>query len=107
TRSLCDWSSDVCSSDLSDVVLVVDSAGRITYVSPSAARIFGERSEIAVGTNIRALVPSEDAATLAPIFQPTGREPRSLVTRVKNVAGEWGDLHGVLGRLGGDKRVGG
>ena len=26
----------------SDVVLVVDSEGRVTYVSPSAARIFGE-----------------------------------------------------------------
>ena len=37
----------------SDVVLVVDSDGRITYVSPSAARIFGERSEIAIGTDIR------------------------------------------------------
>jgi PAS domain S-box-containing protein len=91
----------------SDVVLVVDSAGRITYVSPSAARIFGERSEIAVGTNIRALVPSEDAATLAPIFQPTGREPRSLVTRVKNAAGEWRDLDVLWSDLRGDKAVGG
>jgi PAS domain S-box-containing protein len=91
----------------SDVVLVVDGDGRISYVSPSAARIFGERSEIVVGTNIRALVPSEDAVTLAPIFQPTGREPRSLVTRVKNAAGEWRDLDVVWSDLRGDKAVGG
>jgi PAS domain S-box-containing protein len=91
----------------SDVVLVVDGDGRISYVSPSAARIFGERSEIAVGTNLRALVPAEDAPTLAPIFQPTGREPRSLVTRVKNVAGEWRDLDVVWSDLRGDKAVGG
>jgi PAS domain S-box-containing protein len=91
----------------SDVVLVVDSNGHITYVSPSAGRIFGERSEIAVGTNIRSLVPPEDASTWSSIFQPTGTEPRSLVTRVRNAAGEWRDLDVLWSDLRGDKAVGG
>ena len=29
TRSLCDWSSDVCSSDLADVAFIVDASGSV------------------------------------------------------------------------------
>jgi PAS domain S-box-containing protein len=91
----------------SDVVLVVDSEGRVTYVSPSAARIFGEPSDIAIGTNIRTLIPPEDGATLSSIFKPTGKEPRALVTRVRNAAGEWRDLDVLWSDLRSDKAVGG
>ena len=91
----------------SDVVLVVDSDGCITYVSPSAARIFGEPTEIAIGANIRSLVPPEDVATWSSIFKPTGKEPRSLVTRVRNAAGEWRDLDVLWSDLRSDKAVGG
>ena len=91
----------------SDVVLVVDSEGRVTYVSPSAARIFGEPSDIAIGTNIRTLIPPEDGAALSSIFKPTGKEPRALVTRVRNAAGEWRDLDVLWSDLRSDKAVGG
>ncbi len=91
----------------SDVVLVVNNEGVITYVSPSASRIFGEPSDIAIGTNIRSLVPPEDAATLSSIFKPTGKEPRSLVTRVRNAADEWRDLDVLWSDLRSDKAVGG
>ena len=91
----------------SDVVLVVDSKGHITYVSPSAARVFGEKSDIAPGSDIHALVPPEDAATWSAIFQPAASGPRSLLTRVRNGAGEWRDLDVVWTDLRGDKAVGG
>jgi PAS domain S-box-containing protein len=91
----------------SDVVLVVDTAGRITYVSPSATRIFGERAAITTGAAIRDLVPPEDAATLASIFERTGKEPRSLTTRMRTEAGEWRDLEVLWSDLRDDRAVGG
>jgi PAS domain S-box-containing protein len=91
----------------SDVVLVVDTAGRTTYVSPSATRIFGESAGITTGANIRDLVPEDDAATLASIFHRTGSEPRSLNTRMQTAAGDWRDLEMLWSDLRDDRAVGG
>src|SRR5438034_10238562 len=43
TRSLCDWSSDVCSSDLLDSSTVVGLMGKIRREQPDAAKALGDR----------------------------------------------------------------
>jgi PAS domain S-box-containing protein len=91
----------------SDVVLVVNTGGRITYVSPSATRIFGDDTSITTSANIRDLVPPEDAPALESIFQRTGTEPRSLITKMRTQTGDWRDLEVLWSDLRDDRAVSG
>jgi len=46
--------------NVSDIVTIIDAAGVISYTSPAAERLFGQKVEDIVGKNIRDMVLSED-----------------------------------------------
>ncbi|MCX6543178.1 MAG: response regulator [Acidobacteria bacterium] len=76
----------------SDLVLVVDGSGVISYVSPSGVRMFGDHPALRIGARITDLFPLEDAAPLA--TTPGGIPAGTLhvLTRVETASGEWRDV---------------
>jgi signal transduction histidine kinase len=91
----------------SDVVLVVDGDGVVTYVSPSAARVFGAPSPLLPGVLLRAVVVTAGEPGLGVLFEPSPPHPRPLPARVRSTSGEWRDLEIVWTDLRGDPAVGG
>ena len=89
----------------SDVVLVVNEAGVLTYVSPSAARIFGDGSGVVTGASIRELAPPDDRGTFDRIFDPAGEPVPAIHTRMRTAAGEWRDLEVLWTNLTSDPAV--
>jgi two-component system, cell cycle sensor histidine kinase and response regulator CckA len=89
----------------SDVVLVADEGGTITYVSPSAARILGEHAPIRTGVRIHDVVPPEDVPAVAAIFGESDRDSSPLKTRMQTADGEWRDMEVLWSRLGDDPNV--
>ena len=58
-----------------DVILVLTSDGTIRYVSGSAARVFGERSEARVGRRMVDLIHPDDAPSMAAALTAIAEEP--------------------------------
>ncbi len=76
----------------SDVVVVVDPGGTITYVSPSARRVFGGRSPFAVGESFWNLRPQEGSQELEALLAGTAQAAPQLETRIETSPGTWRDL---------------
>lgn len=76
----------------SDVAIVIDSEGDITYVSPSASDVFGHRSEAVVGLPAWEFVHPEDLsnvqAAVDRVLKDPGRTER-FTYRIKDGRGEW------------------
>ena len=71
----------------SDVVAVVDKAGRVTYVSPSISSMLGYEAEGLLGMNLFGLLGPEAASALSGRFERVGDarfEPFSLELRVRD-----------------------
>ena len=84
---------------LPDVVTVVDDAGVITYLSPSAPRLFGYDAATTVGTLLRDLVAPDEAARLdAALSRASKRPDASIVVEVPmaHADGGWRDTELVL-----------
>jgi PAS domain S-box-containing protein len=69
----------------SDAVLVADSAGTISFISPSADRIFGE-NVVPAGTRLRDLVSPEDQPVADALF--TGRLDPGTPVQVRLATGD-------------------
>lgn len=79
----------------SDLVLIVDAAGIISYVSPSGIRMFGDHPALRVGARVADLFPPEDAALLAADPGHAPVETLRIQTRVQTASGEWRDVEVV------------
>ena len=88
----------------SDVVLVVNAAGRLTYVSPSATRVFGDGSRVVAGAALRDLAPPDDPAVFDAIYAAPGASP-VIQTRMRTVAGDWRDLEVLSTSLTSDPAI--
>ena len=91
----------------SDVVLVVNADGVVTYVSPSVGRVLGEHAPIAAGRLFRELLPTEDAGVAADLL---GGDPQSschFETRLESAPGTWRDVELARTDLREDPSVGG
>src|SRR2546430_2678758 len=78
TRFDCDWSSDVCSSDLEnigDAVFIADSHGRYLDVNPRACELTGYAREELLQLTVSDTYPApdRDAATLRVVAVGSGR----------------------------------
>src|SRR2546430_315528 len=103
TRFDCDWSSDVCSSDLTQ--LIVPAAGALVYASlathsPSWPRtilvarwIFGVCS---VDFGLAHLTDVKDLAVYVPKWMPLGGDLRTIVTGICFVLAGLAILSGIL-----------
>ena len=76
----------------SDCIMIVDAAGKITYVGPSVEKIVGYRAEAVQNRRLDALVHPEDASrlhdTIDGVFATPGRVLRFEV-RVRHRDGSW------------------
>jgi PAS domain S-box-containing protein len=82
----------------SDVIAVVDDGGRLEFVSPAAARVFGPAAHAPEGTTLSAMVHEDDRADLAQLLEPDG----GAVTRQIRVRadGHWRTVEVVSARSG-------
>ncbi|MFL6138068.1 MAG: putative bifunctional diguanylate cyclase/phosphodiesterase [Frankiaceae bacterium] len=87
----------------SDVITVIDAAGRITWQSEAVERLFGYQPGALVGTMLRDVVHPDDAAAaearfVAGVLDPRPGAPGRVVVenRVRDAAGEWRHVESVL-----------
>lgn len=81
----------------SDLIVVTDEVGRITYASPSAERIVGLEAEALLGTLLADLVHPDDLLAPAhvglPVDRVLGTGPgRDRVLRLRSAEGGWAAL---------------
>ncbi len=94
----------------SDVITVVDSAGTITYQTPSVGWVLGYPPATLLGSDVRALLHPGDAATFAAHLRDAvdGRPPAaSVASRMRHRNGSWRWTETVLNDLLGDPAVAG
>jgi PAS domain S-box-containing protein len=88
----------------SDVVLIVDATGRVTYVSPSADRLFGE-GVIAEGRRLADIVGERDSLLLTAERAGSPSSVRRHPCRLRTSAGQWRDVDVVAMDLRRDPAV--
>ena len=90
----------------SDITLVVDASGAITYASPAAARVFGDRSPIGAGGRLVETVREDDREVVGRLVA-TGRGPRRLIFHLPAAQDEWREIEALWTDLRDDPAVGG
>ncbi len=92
-------------SHSSDVVVLIDASGRLSYVSPSVVRVFGADARVERGMHVADLLAADDAKAVASILArgPSGA-PR-LETRVQVAPGRWREIEATWRDLRGDPAV--
>jgi PAS domain S-box-containing protein len=88
----------------SDIMLVVDSGGMISFASPAAARVFGADSPVRTGSRLLDVVREEDLAGLAPVLA-TGRGPRRLLFHLPAGQEKWLEIEALWSDLRDDPAV--
>jgi diguanylate cyclase (GGDEF)-like protein/PAS domain S-box-containing protein len=76
----------------SDVIIVIDAAGNISYESPAVERVLGYRPQARIGTNALATVHDDEAGRVREILgyvAQNAREFRTLEFRVRHADGSW------------------
>ncbi|MPZ24782.1 MAG: EAL domain-containing protein [Dehalococcoidia bacterium] len=76
----------------SDIIAVLDSDGRVQYVSPAVERVLGYKAGTLEGTNSLAVIHPDDRAKSAEAVRDILPEPRladSLDIRVRHTDGSW------------------
>ncbi len=84
-------SLDVMSENVLDVVLMVDDAGRIRWVSPSVRPVLGREPDALVDRPITEIIPPEDLAVFRDCLagaQP-GQEPTTRTVRFRSSSGAY------------------
>jgi PAS domain S-box-containing protein len=90
----------------SDVVLVVDSGGAVSYASPTAASLFGVDVLEQPGRKFVDLVREDDRPVLAPVLVG-GRGPRRLQLHMPARQGGWCEVEALWNDLRADPAVNG
>ena len=76
-----------------DIILTLNLAGELTYVSPSVVKAFGYPPEEFIGRSFRSLVHPEDIAVLDDVIQRNIKfgyqTPGGLEFRIRSRSGEW------------------
>jgi PAS domain S-box-containing protein len=91
----------------SDVVLIVNPDGVVTYVSPSVGRVLGEKAQVAAGKSFRELLPPEDAGVAVTLLDGTPQASPHFETRLESAPGVWRDVELSWTDLREDPWVGG
>jgi PAS domain S-box-containing protein len=89
----------------SDVVLIVDDRGVITYVSPAATSVFGADATVAPGTPFRHLLPADDAGVADTLLGRGPHEAPRFETRMQISPGRWCEVEAVWTDLRDDPAV--
>ncbi|HZD43072.1 MAG TPA: PAS domain S-box protein, partial [Methanomicrobiales archaeon] len=79
----------------SDIVLLLDLFGRITYVSPSVERIGGYAPESLVGKNVLKLIHPGDILTAVEAMATARSDPSARLKfeiRIRNASGGWHNI---------------
>jgi PAS domain S-box-containing protein len=94
-----------------DIVMVTDTQGTISYISPSVERVLGYRSEEMVGTSSAEYVHPDDLGRalkeLAEATSEPGVHPVAVETGVRHKDGSWRHLEGIANNLLDDPALGG
>jgi len=87
----------------SDLVTVVDAAGRLRYISPAINRVLGYEEADLVGADVRTLVHPDDGAPVREALDSiaTGHEfdGETLLMRVQHAHGGWRYLESTMSSL--------
>jgi PAS domain S-box-containing protein len=89
----------------SDVVLFVDDLGVVSYVSPSAARVFGEDARVVPGVMFRQLLAEEDGGIADALVARDPGAPGRFETRMQASPGQWREIEAVWTDLREDPAV--
>lgn len=92
----------------SDIILVLDEAGVIRYISPSARRALGYAPEEMVGKNCFIFLHPEDAAGIQSAYAESVRTPglyQPVEMRIQHRDGSWRVFEGVANNLLSDPAV--
>lgn len=76
----------------SDLVLIADAAGVISYVSPSGVRMFGNHPALREGALVTGFLPADAVALLADAPHGLPAASQSIKTSVQTASGEWRSL---------------
>lgn len=90
----------------SDILLVVDSNGAISYASPAVARVFGADSPVRSGSRVLDVVREDDRAVLGSVIA-NGRGPRRLLLHLPAGRDDWREIEMLWNDRRGDPAVGG
>src|SRR5205085_8991719 len=95
----------------SDVVTVVDGDLRISFLSPSAERVFGYEPAALLGTGVVELVHPDDRLKLAGALRQASEagatRPEAVESRWRRRDGSWAHTESLLADLTDDRNVGG
>jgi PAS domain S-box-containing protein len=91
----------------SDVVVVLDGNGVLTYVSPSLTQVFGPDARVERGMRLTDLLTPEGAARLGSIFAGPRLPAARLETHVQVAPGRWREVEAVWTDLRQDPAVNG
>jgi diguanylate cyclase (GGDEF)-like protein/PAS domain S-box-containing protein len=94
----------------SDLILLVNAEGRITYASPAAERILGRSPEELTGAQVRNLIHPDDVARTIERFHLLMADPRGTTVnevRMRHADGTWRRLDTASTNLLDDPSVGG
>jgi len=96
----------------SDIVMIIDTAGTTTYVSPSVEKIMGRTSDGLVGQKVLGAdhIHPDDVARVLGLFEELMTRPGSTMTaemQARHADGTWKHLEVVATNLLADRAVGG
>jgi PAS domain S-box-containing protein len=90
----------------SDIVLVVDAEGVVSYASPTVARALGEKSPVRKGASLARLIRDDDQPALAAMLARRSTARRALL-HLPTDDGGWRDVEAAWSDLRADPAVGG
>jgi PAS domain S-box-containing protein len=88
----------------SDVVLVVEAGGTVSFASPTADRVFGAAPPVGAGTRFADLFREDDRAALASIFSGASG-PRHIQLHVPAADGQWREVEARWNDLRADPSI--
>ena len=94
----------------SDVVLIADAQGRISYVSPAVSRVLGHNPTTRLGDPIYDVIHPADVEWIRSLVDETSTREGAEATaeyRARHADGSWRWLHATIKNLLGDPAVGG
>jgi PAS domain S-box-containing protein len=89
----------------SDVVLLIDGQGIVTYVSPSLTRVFGADAHLPTGSRLQDLLAPDDAEALETVLATGQSGAPRFESRVQVAPGRWREVEAVWRDLRRDPAV--
>ncbi|MBA2441968.1 MAG: PAS domain S-box protein, partial [Rubrobacter sp.] len=94
----------------SNVVLVLDGSGTVSYASPAVGRVLGRKPEDFVGDDLPGFVHPDDAARVQSFLDGLPRDPDAISStelRIRHADGSWRHMESRCNNLLDDPAVGG